>query len=260
MELELSLGVSPALAKGAVMPLLASTRAGEGEGHELVLELGGRTAKEAELDNPKAHVQPEDVQEEDDESHAHSELLVDLNQGCPLPTNSAERGSVNFDVYMPGYVVNTVTMDGDMSQLEIPGRHTGKDNGGVSGGARKKQRLTKMQFAFMEDSFKEHSTLTPRQTGDLANRLNLRPRQVAVWFQNRRARTKLKQTKVDCDNLKHSCEKLTQENQRLQDEVAELRAFVHTTTCVIYSHLPAGFGAARRAAAEPPPPGLRGAP
>ncbi|CAL5093446.1 unnamed protein product [Urochloa decumbens] len=227
------------------MPLLASTRAGEGEGHELELELGGRTAKDAELDNPKAHMQPEDAEEEDDEYQ---------------PTNSAERGSVNFDVYRPGFVGNTLTMDGDMSQLEVPGRHTGKDNGGVSGGARKKQRLTKMQFAFMEDSFKEHSTLTPRQTGDLANRLNLRPRQVAVWFQNRRARTKLKQTKVDCDNLKHSCEKLTQENQRLQDEVAELRGFVHTTTCVIYSHLPAGFGAARRAAAEPAPPGLRGAP
>ncbi|CAN6338404.1 unnamed protein product [Urochloa humidicola] len=258
MELELSLGVSPALAKGAFMPLLASTRAGEGEGHEFLLELGGRTAKEAEQDNPKAHMQPEDVEEED-ESHGHSELLIDLNQGCPLSTNSAERGSVNFDVYMPGYVVNTVTMDGDMSQLEIPGRHNGKDNGGVSGGARKKQRLTKMQFAFLEDSFKEHSTLTPRQTGDLANRLNLRPRQVAVWFQNRRARTKLKQTKVDCDNLKRSCEKITQENRRLQDEVVELRAFVRTT-CVIYSHLPAGFGAARRAVAEPPPPGLRGTP
>ncbi|CAN6343000.1 unnamed protein product [Urochloa humidicola] len=259
MELVLSLGVSPALAKGAVMPLLASTRAGEGEGHELVLELGGRTAKEAELDNPKAHMQPEDVEEKDDEPHDHSELLVDLNQGCPLSSNSAERGSVNFDVYRPGFVVNTVTMDGDMSQLVIPGRHTGKGNGGVSGGVRKKQRLTKMQFAFMEDSFKEHSTLTPRQTGDLANRLNLRPRQVAVWFQNRRARTKLKQTKVDCDNLKRSCEMLTQENQKLQDEVAELRASVHTTR-VIYSHVPAGFGAARRAAAGPPLPGLRGAP
>ncbi|CAN6351820.1 unnamed protein product [Urochloa humidicola] len=96
----------------------------------------------------------------------------------------------------------------------------------------------------MEDSFKENSTLTPGQTGDLGNRLNLRPRQVAVWFQNRRARTKLKQTKVDCVNLKRCCEKLTQDNRRLQDEVAELRAFVHTTR-VIYSHLPAGLGAAR---------------
>ena len=37
-------------------------------------------------------------------------------------------------------------------------------------------------------------------------------------------RTKLKKTEVDCELLKRCCESLTEENRRLQKEVAELRA------------------------------------
>ncbi|XP_019190669.1 PREDICTED: homeobox-leucine zipper protein HAT4 [Ipomoea nil] len=90
--------------------------------------------------------------------------------------------------------------------------------------SRKKLRLTKDQSAILEESFKEHNTLNPKQKLALAKRLGLRPRQVEVWFQNRRARTKLKQTEVDCEFLKRCCENLTEENRRLQKEVQELRA------------------------------------
>lgn len=90
--------------------------------------------------------------------------------------------------------------------------------------SRKKLRLSKEQSAVLEESFKEHNTLNPKQKLALAKQLNLRPRQVEVWFQNRRARTKLKQTEVDCEFLKRCCENLTEENRRLQKEVQELRA------------------------------------
>ncbi|XP_060203530.1 homeobox-leucine zipper protein HAT4-like [Lycium barbarum] len=90
--------------------------------------------------------------------------------------------------------------------------------------SRKKLRLSKDQSAVLEESFKEHNTLNPKQKLALAKRLGLRPRQVEVWFQNRRARTKLKQTEVDCEFLKRCCENLTEENRRLQKEVQELRA------------------------------------
>lgn len=90
--------------------------------------------------------------------------------------------------------------------------------------SRKKLRLSKDQSAILEESFKEHNTLNPKQKLALAKQLGLRPRQVEVWFQNRRARTKLKQTEVDCEFLKRCCENLTDENRRLQKEVQELRA------------------------------------
>ncbi|CAN4125925.1 unnamed protein product [Withania somnifera] len=98
-----------------------------------------------------------------------------------------------------------------------------EDDGGDAA-ARKKLRLSKEQAAVLEETFKEHNTLNPKQKLALAKHLNLRPRQVEVWFQNRRARTKLKQTEVDCEYLKRCCENLTEENRRLQKEVSELRA------------------------------------
>ncbi|KAI5439514.1 homeobox-leucine zipper protein HAT22 [Lathyrus oleraceus] len=90
--------------------------------------------------------------------------------------------------------------------------------------ARKKLRLTKEQSLLLEESFKLHSTLNPKQKQTLAKQLSLRPRQVEVWFQNRRARTKLKQTEVDCEFLKKCCETLTDENRRLKKELQELKA------------------------------------
>ncbi|XP_044510337.1 homeobox-leucine zipper protein HAT22-like [Mangifera indica] len=102
---------------------------------------------------------------------------------------------------------------------------------------RKKLRLTKAQFATLEESFKEHITLNPKQKQALAEKLNLRPRQVEVWFQNRRARTKLKQTEVDCEFLKKCCESLTEENKRLQKELQELKSL--TVSASVCMQLPA---------------------
>lgn len=98
------------------------------------------------------------------------------------------------------------------------------DDDGGDAAARKKLRLSKEQAAVLEETFKEQNTLNPKQKMALAKQLNLRPRQVEVWFQNRRARTKLKQTEVDCEYLRRCCENLTEENRRLQKEVSELRA------------------------------------
>ncbi|KAG8096914.1 hypothetical protein GUJ93_ZPchr0013g34748 [Zizania palustris] len=111
------------------------------------------------------------------------------------------------------------------------------------GNTRKKLRLTKEQSALLEDRFREHSTLNPKQKVALAKQLNLRPRQVEVWFQNRRARTKLKQTEVDCEILKRCCETLTEENRRLQRELQELRAL---------KFVPPPSSAASHQPAEPP--------
>ncbi|XP_022975307.1 homeobox-leucine zipper protein HAT3-like [Cucurbita maxima] len=117
---------------------------------------------------------------------------------------------------------------GDEAEAERTSCSRGSDDedGGDGDGdaSRKKLRLSKEQSLVLEETFKEHNTLNPKQKLALAKRLNLRPRQVEVWFQNRRARTKLKQTEVDCEYLRRCCENLTEENRRLQKEVQELRA------------------------------------
>ncbi|KAG6429037.1 hypothetical protein SASPL_107076 [Salvia splendens] len=131
----------------------------------------------------------------------------------------------------------------DFEQLSGFNSEAEGDRGGAgsddeeNGLARKKLRLTKDQSAFLEESFKEHNTLNPKQKLALAKQLNLRARQVEVWFQNRRARTKLKQTEVDCEYLKRCCETLTEENRRLQKELQELRALKASQP--FYMQLPA---------------------
>ncbi|MQM04629.1 hypothetical protein Taro_037431 [Colocasia esculenta] len=117
------------------------------------------------------------------------------------------------------------------------GTSSGPGGGGCSGGARKKLRLTNEQSTLLEHSFRERNTLTPTQKQELAERLNLRPRQVEVWFQNRRARTKLKQTEVDCEFLKKCCESLSDENRRLKKELQELRS-IKPAGPPFYVHLP----------------------
>uniref|UniRef100_A0A7N0UQU8 Homeobox domain-containing protein n=1 Tax=Kalanchoe fedtschenkoi TaxID=63787 RepID=A0A7N0UQU8_KALFE len=117
---------------------------------------------------------------------------------------------------------NNVNVNGDENEAErasSSGKMSDEEDGG-----RKKLRLTREQSAVLEEMFKEHNTLNPKQKVALAKQLDLRTRQVEVWFQNRRARTKLKQTEVDCEYLKRCCENLTEENRRLQKEVQELRA------------------------------------
>ncbi|URE19706.1 Homeobox-leucine zipper protein [Musa troglodytarum] len=55
-------------------------------------------------------------------------------------------------------------------------------------GTRRKLRLSEEQLSLLEHSFRAHSTLVHDQKRELAQRLQLQPRQVEVWFQNRRAR------------------------------------------------------------------------
>ncbi|XWS38620.1 hypothetical protein CRYUN_Cryun19dG0146200 [Craigia yunnanensis] len=149
---------------------------------------------------------------------------IDVNR-LPSTVDCEEAG-----VSSPNSTISSVSgkrseREGNGDELEIERACSGgisdEEDGDTS---RKKLRLSKDQSAILEESFKEHNTLNPKQKSALAKQLGLRPRQVEVWFQNRRARTKLKQTEVDCEFLKRCCENLTEENRRLQKEVQELRA------------------------------------
>ncbi|MFS8010766.1 putative transcription factor homeobox-WOX family [Helianthus anomalus] len=117
------------------------------------------------------------------------------------------------------------------------GNTSGEEDEDGSVNCKKKLRLTKAQSGLLEEAFKLHTTLNPKQKQELARDLKLRPRQVEVWFQNRRARSKLKQTELDCEYLKKCYKTLTDENQRLRQEVQELKA--QKVSKPMYMQLPA---------------------
>ncbi|KAL8142365.1 hypothetical protein V2J09_015397 [Rumex salicifolius] len=93
----------------------------------------------------------------------------------------------------------------------------------------KKRRLTTEQVRQLEKSFEVETKLEPQRKVHLANELGLEPRQVAIWFQNRRARFKTKQIEKDYDSLKSNYDSLKadfdsllKEKERLQNEVSSL--------------------------------------
>ncbi|KAL8152890.1 hypothetical protein V2J09_010650 [Rumex salicifolius] len=93
-------------------------------------------------------------------------------------------------------------------------------------GEDKKKRLTCEQLESLEKSFQEEIKLDPERKMKLSRELALQPRQVAVWFQNRRARWKAKQLERLYDSLRLEFDAVSREKQKLQDEVMKLRAML----------------------------------
>lgn len=94
----------------------------------------------------------------------------------------------------------------------------------------KKRRLTVEQVQFLEKSFEADNKLEPERKIQLANELGLQPRQIAVWFQNRRARYKTKRVETDYETLhanyetlKTDYDSLLKENDKLKAEVLRLK-------------------------------------
>ncbi|XP_011031071.1 PREDICTED: homeobox-leucine zipper protein ATHB-6-like isoform X2 [Populus euphratica] len=95
----------------------------------------------------------------------------------------------------------------------------------------KKRRLSGDQVKALEKNFEVENKLEPERKVKLAQELGLQPRQVAVWFQNRRARWKTKQLerdygvlKANYDSLKHNFDAIQQDNEALLKEIRELKA------------------------------------
>ncbi|XP_020879296.1 putative homeobox-leucine zipper protein ATHB-51 [Arabidopsis lyrata subsp. lyrata] len=91
---------------------------------------------------------------------------------------------------------------------------------------KKNKRLTSEQLASLELRFQEDFKLDSERKLKLAKELGLEPRQVAVWFQNRRARWKVKHLEESYDSLRQEYDAIWREKQMLHDEVNKLRAII----------------------------------
>ncbi|KAL6883692.1 hypothetical protein ACP4OV_011106 [Aristida adscensionis] len=115
-----------------------------------------------------------------------------------------------------------------------------EDLAGSRGGlGEKKRRLAAEQVRALERSFEADNKLDPERKARIARDLRLHPRQVAVWFQNRRARWKTKQIERDFaalrarhDALRLECDALRRDKDALAAEIRELREKVETQMAV----------------------------
>lgn len=98
------------------------------------------------------------------------------------------------------------------------------DDGSQAG--EKKRRLNIEQVKTLEKNFELGNKLEPERKMQLARALGLQPRQIAIWFQNRRARWKTKQLEKDYDLLKRQFEAIKADNDLLQAQNQKLQAEV----------------------------------
>ncbi|EOY02000.1 hypothetical protein QUC31_013514 [Theobroma cacao] len=112
---------------------------------------------------------------------------------------------------------------------EANGEDDLSDDGSQAG--EKKRRLNMEQVKTLEKNFELGNKLEPERKMQLARALGLQPRQIAIWFQNRRARWKTKQLEKDYDLLKRQYEAikadndaLQAQNQKLHEEIMALKS------------------------------------
>ncbi|KAJ8646904.1 hypothetical protein MRB53_008652 [Persea americana] len=122
-----------------------------------------------------------------DVNHLPSTEDIDDRAAASSPNSAVSSYQMDFSIYTRGGSKRNAE-DAALNEVETERASSRASDDEENGLARKKLRLSKEQSAFLEESFKENNTLNPKQKLALAKRLSLRPRQVEVWFQNRRAR------------------------------------------------------------------------
>ncbi|RVX09492.1 hypothetical protein VitviT2T_017640 [Vitis vinifera] len=85
-----------------------------------------------------------------------------------------------------------------------------------------KKRLTQDQLHLLETSFITNPKLEGESKQELASKLGLPPKQVAIWYQNKRARCKTEAIEHEYKATQLQLQNVLAHNQRLQSEVGRL--------------------------------------
>ncbi|GAB4858594.1 hypothetical protein Ancab_010068 [Ancistrocladus abbreviatus] len=102
--------------------------------------------------------------------------------------------------------------------------------------SKNQRRFSDEQVRSLETIFESETKLDPSKKVQVARELGLQPRQVAIWFQNKRARWKSKETeknyttlKASYDSLKARFETTKKEKESLLAQLQELHNRVEKT-------------------------------
>lgn len=87
-----------------------------------------------------------------------------------------------------------------------------------------KKRLTQDQVKLLETSFDHRKKLEPEQKLQLARELGVPPRQIAIWYQNKRARWKTQSLELDYNVIRVRLEHALVEKRKLERDVMRLQA------------------------------------
>ncbi|XP_048130131.1 homeobox-leucine zipper protein ATHB-52-like isoform X2 [Rhodamnia argentea] len=85
------------------------------------------------------------------------------------------------------------------------------------------KRLAPDQVRLLERTFASHKKLDPDRKLQLAAELGIPPRQVAIWYQNRRARWRTQTLELDKGALQLKLDDALAEKRKLERDVASLR-------------------------------------
>ncbi|CAI9279628.1 unnamed protein product [Lactuca saligna] len=86
-----------------------------------------------------------------------------------------------------------------------------------------KKRLTNEQVKLLETSFNFNNKLDSTRKSQLAQELGVPARQIAIWYQNKRARWRNQSLETEHKTLQQRLERVSSDKNRLEREVERLK-------------------------------------
>ncbi|XP_076911753.1 homeobox-leucine zipper protein ATHB-40-like [Bidens hawaiensis] len=136
------------------------------------------------------------------------------------PQTRIDDQMVLISQYYPGIYDQLIPEQGEVAK---PRRRRKKNKTDANGSGLRKRKLSDEQVSMLEQNFGDEHKLESERKDRIASELGLDPRQVAVWFQNRRARWKSKKLEEEYSKLKSEHDSTVVEKCRLETEVLKLK-------------------------------------